>query len=112
MGFQTWSVNTKKQKLYLKEQRVKENMELIVNLRLKIKEMDLDNHDLVGENHKLRKTSMDGIYLAQTWKELSEKIRYLSVDLAGKHDVVKELIDENSGLAKNINLIQKRANKF
>ena len=38
-------------------------MEIIVNLKLKIKELDLDNQDLVSENEQLRKTSMDGIFL-------------------------------------------------
>ena len=42
---------------------LKSNMEIIVNLKLKIKELDLDNQDLVSENEQLRKTSMDGIFL-------------------------------------------------
>jgi hypothetical protein len=87
-------------------------MELIVNLRLKIKEMDLDNQDLVGENEQLRKTSMDGIFLAQKWKEISEKIKYLSVDLIDKSTVVKDLLNENSGLAQNIDVMQSRANRI
>jgi len=86
-------------------------MEAIVNLRLKIKETDLDNQDLIMENEQLRQTSMDGIFLAQTWKELSEKIKNLSVDLADKSSLVDNLLDENHGLAQNINMMRNRANK-
>ena len=86
-------------------------MEIIVNLKLKIKELDLDNHDLILENEQLRKTSMDGIFLAQTWKELSNKIKNLSVDLADKSCLIKDLLDANHGLAQNINVMKTRANQ-
>ena len=102
---------SKKQNLGESEQKLKNNMEIIVNLRLKIKELDLDNQDLVMENEQLRKTSMDGIFLAQTWKELSEKIKFLSVDLADKSKVIKSLVNENNGLAHNISVMKHRANQ-
>ena len=86
-------------------------METIVNLRLKIKELDMDNQDIIEENEQLRKTSMDGIFLAQTWKELSEKIKSLSVDLQDKSEVMQNLLDQNHGLAQNINMMRNRANQ-
>ena len=54
---------------------------------------------------------MDGIYLAQTWKELSEKIKLLSVDVAGKSKLINNLLDENHGLAQNINMMKRRADQ-
>ena len=108
---QKWMAIYKRSKISEKEQKLKTNMELIVNLRLKIKELDLDNQDLIVENEQLRQTSLDGIFLAQTWKELSEKIKVLSVDLQGKSSVIKNLLDENHGLAQNINVMRTRANQ-
>jgi len=52
-------------------------MKLIASLKLKIKEFYLEDQDLIIENDQLRKTSMDGKVLAQTWKELSDKIKIL-----------------------------------
>lgn len=76
-GFINWKMANKKEKEYEQKRKLKENMELIVNLRLKIKEYDLDNQDLLIENDQLRRTSMDGIALAQAWKDLSHKIKVL-----------------------------------
>ena len=109
--FKQWNQANKQVKLEEKQKKLKENMELIVNLRLKIKEMDMDNQDLIHENEQLRKTSMDGIFLAQTWKELSEKIKVLSVDLEDKSEIVQNLLDENNGMAQNISMMQTRADR-
>lgn len=62
-SFQKWQAFNKRSQLEEKEYLLKSNMEIIVNLKLKIKELDLDNQDLVSENEQLRKTSMDGIFL-------------------------------------------------
>jgi predicted RNase H-like nuclease (RuvC/YqgF family) len=110
-AFHQWTMLGKQQEFIKVQKTLKEHMELIVNLRLKIKEIDLDNQNLVVENEQLRRTSMDGIFLAQTWKELSVKIKELSVDLADKSSIIENLLDENHGLAQNINLMKNRANQ-
>lgn len=110
-AFHQWTMRGKQQEFEKVQKTLKEHMELIVNLRLKIKEIDMDNQNLVIENEQLRRTSMDGIFLAQTWKELSVKIKELSVDLADKSTIIENLLDENHGLAQNINLMKNRANQ-
>lgn len=109
--FHHWASQIKKQNIKEKEDKLKANMEIIVNLRLKIKELDLDNQDLVIENEQLRKTSMDGIFLAQTWKELSEKIKRLSVDVNDRQKVISNLLDEKHGLAQNMSMMKLRADQ-
>lgn len=110
--FQKWATFSKNSDIQQRQQKLKANMEIIVNLRLKIKEMHLENEDLASENEQLRKTSMDGIFLAQTWKELSEKIKILSVDLADKSHIIRSLMNENYGLASNIDTMKSKADQI
>jgi len=102
-GFQNWVDANKQRNAKTQEKKLKENMELIVNLKLKIKEYDLENQDLLIENDQLRRISMDGINLAQVWKELSHKIKVLCVDLSDRQSVMNNLMYENTSLAENIN---------
>lgn len=65
-----------------------------MNTRARIKELQMDNDYLVDDNEDLRQTSMDGIMLAQTVKQLTKEIENLSVDLADKSSTIKSLLDE------------------
>ncbi|CAI2370290.1 unnamed protein product [Moneuplotes crassus] len=101
-AFKTWARYTKSLKTAFKQEELKKNMELIVKLRLQIKEYDMSNQELIMENDELRTTSMEGIALAEVWKELSEKIKILCVDLQSKQAVVDSLQSQNSEMAVDL----------
>lgn len=101
-AFRIWARHTKAESTACKQAELKRNMELIVKLRLQIKEYDMSNQGLIMENDELRTTSMDGIALAEVWKELSEKIKVLCVDLQDKQAVVDSLKSQNSNMAVDL----------
>lgn len=46
-SFQKWMSSTKRDQILKREHQLKANMEVIVNLRLKIKELDMENNGRV-----------------------------------------------------------------
>ena len=93
------SDNTNAQKRAYFEEILQRNINLIANLKDKIKDFEGDNESLANENEELRQFSLDGYQIAKNVQSLSNERERLSVDLADKATTIKKLLDENESLS-------------
>jgi len=93
------SDNTNAQKRTYFEEILQRNINLIANLKDKIKDFEGDNESLANENEELRQFSLDGYQIAKNVQSLSNERERLSVDLADKATTIKKLLDENESLS-------------
>ncbi len=98
-GFSAMSDNMNAQKRSHFEEILQRNINLIANLKDKIKDFEVDNESLANENEELRQFSLDGYQIAKNVQSLSNERERLSVDLADKATTIKKLLDENEGLS-------------
>jgi len=93
------SDNSNAQKRAYFEEILQRNINLIANLKDKIKDFEGDNESLANENEELRQFSLDGYQIAKNVQSLSNERERLSVDLADKATTIKKLLDENESLS-------------
>ena len=98
-GVSAMSDNMNAQKRSHFEEILQRNINLIANLKDKIKDFEVDNESLANENEELRQFSLDGYQIAKNVQSLSNERERLSVDLADKATTFKKLLDENEGLS-------------
>lgn len=98
-GVSAMSDNMNAQKRSHFEKILQRNINLIANLKDKIKDFEVDNESLANENEELRQFSLDGYQIAKNVQSLSNERERLSVDLADKATTIKKLLDENEGLS-------------
>jgi len=98
-GVSAMSDNTNAQKRAYFEEILQRNINLIANLKDKIKDFEGDNESLANENEELRQFSLDGYQIAKNVQSLSNERERLSVDLADKATTIKKLLDENESLS-------------
>lgn len=82
--------------------KLRRNLELIENFKVKINKLEVDNEAIAIENEELRQFSLDGYEIAKNVQALTTEREKLSVDLADKAQVIKKLLDENEKLTSRL----------
>ena len=91
------------------EDYLRRNMENIVRLRAQIKDLEIENNNLVLENEDLRQASLDGIEIAKQVDRLTREREGLSIDLADKASQIKKLLSDNQILHNKLRQAQSEA---
>ena len=91
------------------EQLLQKNIHYISQLKDKIHDFEYENGQLANENEELRQFSLDGYQIAKGVQSLSHERERLSVDLADKTKVIKNLLDENEALTMKLKEQQESA---
>jgi len=97
-AFIKWTNNAHALRNNDSEMDLRKNIELLANLKDRIRQLEKDNTDLAGENEELRQFSLDGYEIAKNVQALSTEREKLSVDLADKAQIIRKLLDENEKL--------------
>ena len=88
-AFIKWTNNAHMLRNNDSEMELRKNIELLANLKDRIRQLEKDNTDLAGENEELRQFSLDGFELAKNVQALSSEREMLSVDLADKAQIIR-----------------------
>jgi predicted RNase H-like nuclease (RuvC/YqgF family) len=91
---------------------LRENLELIESLKVKIAGFEEENEKIAEENEDFRQFSLDGYEIAKNVQALSAEREKLSVDLADKAQVIRKLLDENEKLNSKLKVAQKEASNL
>jgi len=97
-GFYDWEDQHTREKRAEFEQEVQRNVELITQLKERLRSLEKENEDLGIENEELRQFSLDGYDIAKNVQALTAEREKLSVDLADKASTIRKLLDENDTL--------------
>lgn len=68
------------------------NNQIIVKLKERINEFEVENDNLVIENEELRKFSVEGFEIANTVKELDLEKNRLQANLDDEDDIMNDLL--------------------
>ena len=101
-AFQRWVQVHKGNSHLEKQQRLKDNLNKILQLKGRLARTEMDNSGLAEENEELRQFALDGMEMAKSAADLAGKGNDLSVDLADKSDSIKKLLDENERLTQRL----------
>lgn len=77
---------------------MRENIQVLGDLKDRVKDLENQNAEFDEENKDLRQLSIDGFNMAQNAQKLEKEREQLSVDLADKAKTIKSLLEENEML--------------
>ena len=67
-------------------------------MKSKISDQEHENDNVATENEELRQFTLNGYQIAKNMQNLQTEREQLSVDLADKAQVIRELLDRNDHL--------------
>ena len=90
-------------------QKVMTEVEKLAAVKDKKREIEQENQELAKENEELRVFSMNGYKIAESVNQLSAEREKLTIDLADQAETIKNLLEQNRKLQKQIEMV--RGNK-
>jgi flagellar motility protein MotE (MotC chaperone) len=84
-------------------------VEKLAAVKDKKREIEQENQELAKENEELRTFSMNGYKIAESVNQLSAEREKLTIDLADQAETIKNLLEQNRKLQKQIEMV--RGNK-
>ena len=88
---------------------LKNNIDLISELKDRLVRLEDNNKALGSENEELRQFSLDGYDIAKNVQQLTAEREILSVVLADKTSTIRNLLEENEKLGDRLRKAQEEA---
>lgn len=80
-------------------------VEKLAAVKDKKREIEQENQELAKENEELRTFSMNGYKIAESVNQLSAEREKLTIDLADQAETIKNLLEQNRKLQKQIEMV-------